>query len=447
MRINRRKLKFYRRKINYILTLSILIMIFTIGYAFLNTSININGTGYIDKAEWSVYFDSINVKTGSVTPTTAPSITDDTNITFGALLDNPGDFYEFTVNIVNDGTIPAMIDGYTITPTLTEEQANYFDFGVTYSDGAALASKQLLAAGATETLRVYFMYKELANNDLYPIEDQNFQFGLSIDYAQADDTAIAVPHPTFADSVNLGDYISLIPDASTYTISSSITGYDTDQTITPNELTLWRVISKNQDGSVDAVSEYVSSNEVYFKGVQGYANLVGGLQTIAASYAKTGYTIATRMMGYDGQTLTIADTSAFDGTTNTAPSTTSTSSPITGTGQEYSGGVLGDTLYLKDYLLVKNVYGNVIAKKVGATTGTSYWLSSRRFRYRNATDFNFFGRRVDADGSLSSNVLRYFHSSWGGYALNYSVRPILTLKSGVSIASGSGTSASPYILN
>ena len=161
MRINRRKLKFYRRKINYILTLSILIMIFTIGYAFLTTSININGTGYIDKAEWSVYFDSINVKTGSVTPTTAPSITDDTNITFGALLDNPGDFYEFTVNIVNDGTIPAMIEGYTITPTLTEEQANYFDFGVTYSDGAALASKQLLAAGATETLRVYFMYKEL----------------------------------------------------------------------------------------------------------------------------------------------------------------------------------------------------------------------------------------------------------------------------------------------
>ena len=210
MRINRRNLKFYRRKINYILTLSILIMIFTIGYAFLNTSININGTGYIDKAEWSVYFDSINVKTGSVTPTTAPSITDDTNITFGALLDNPGDFYEFTVNIVNDGTIPAMIDGYTITPTLTAEQANYFDFGVTYSDGAALASKQLLAAGATETLRVYFMYKELANNDLYPIEDQNFQFGLSIDYAQADDTAVEVEHTQQPESFADDDWDTIV---------------------------------------------------------------------------------------------------------------------------------------------------------------------------------------------------------------------------------------------
>ena len=245
----------------------------------------------------------------------------------------------------------------------------------------------------------------------------------------------------------LGDYFTLVPDASTFTIKAATTGYDTDQTITPNELKLWRVIDIHSDGSVDAVSEYVSSTSVYFKGVQGYANFVGGLQTIAASYAKTGYTIATRMMGYDGQTLTIADTSAFDGTTNTAPSTTSTSSPITGTGQEYSGGVLGDTLYLKDYLLVKNVYRNVIAKKVGTTTATSYWLSSRSFYYNSATYFYFGGHCVNASGSLGDSILRGFYSSWHDITSSYSVRPILTLKSGVRIASGSGTSTSPYTLS
>ena len=133
----------------------------------------------------------------------------------------------------------------------------------------------------------------------------------------------------------LGDYFTLVPDASTFTIKAATTGYASDQTITPNELKLWRVIDIHSDGSVDAVSEYVSSTSVCFKGVQGYANFVGELQTIAASYAKTGYTIATRMMGYAGQTPTIQDTSAFDGTTNTSPSTTSTSTPITGTGQEY----------------------------------------------------------------------------------------------------------------
>ena len=245
----------------------------------------------------------------------------------------------------------------------------------------------------------------------------------------------------------VGDYISLTPDKTSYSIPTSITGYDSAQTINPSELKLWRVISENDDGSVDAVSEYVSSTEVYFQGTRGYANFVGGLQTIAAQYAKSNYTTKVRMMGYDGQTLTISNTSAFDGSTNTAPSTTSTPSPTTGTGQEYSGGVLGDTLYLKDYLLVKNVYGNVIANKVGTTTATPYWLASRGFGYYGATYFFFHGRFVHIFGDLQYYDLRVFESSWFGDSVSLSVRPIITLKSGVGAASGSGTIASPYVLN
>ena len=190
MRINRRKIKFYRRKINYVLTLSIIILLFTIGYAFLNTTININGTGYIDRAEWNVHFTNIQVKNGSVVATTAPTISNNTSISFSALLDNPGDFYEFTVDIENTGTIPAMIDSFSITPTLTSEQANYFNYSVTYLDGSALADKYLLNVNDSETIKISFLYKELANNNLYPIEDQNFQFNLTIDYVQADSTAV-----------------------------------------------------------------------------------------------------------------------------------------------------------------------------------------------------------------------------------------------------------------
>ncbi|MBR2828328.1 MAG: hypothetical protein IKE70_03770 [Bacilli bacterium] len=253
--------------------------------------------------------------------------------------------------------------------------------------------------------------------------------------------------PGVASVLNLGDYISLTPDKSTYTISSSLTGYDSDQTITPNELTLWRVISKNDDDSVDVVSEYVSSTKVYFKGTTGYANFVGELQTIAEQYAKEGYTKSTRMMGYDGQTLTISNTSPFDGSKNTTPSTTPTPTPTTGTGQEYSGGVLGDTLYLKDYLLVKNVYGNVIAKKVGTTTAENYWLASRFFDYNSSAYFYFDGRCVNTVGGLDNRNFRYFNGSWHALKNVNAVRPILTLKSGVSIASGFGTSASPYVVS
>lgn len=90
-------------------------------------------------------------------------------------------------------------------------------------------------------------------------------------------------------------------------------------------------------------------------------------------------------MGYDGQTMTISDTSAFDGSTNISPGTTTTPQPTSGTGEEYGGGVLGDTLYLKDYQLVENIYGNVIANKVGTSTAKDYWLASRRFYVLTAT--------------------------------------------------------------
>ena len=101
MRFNRRKMKFYRRKINNVLTLSILIMVFTVGYALITTTVNINGTGYINRAEWNVHFANIQTKTGSVTPSTAPTISNNTSVTFVATLANPGDFYEFNIDVEN----------------------------------------------------------------------------------------------------------------------------------------------------------------------------------------------------------------------------------------------------------------------------------------------------------------------------------------------------------
>ena len=192
MRVNHRKIKFYRRKINAFLSLSIVLMVFTIGYAYLRTGININGVGYINKAEWDVHFDTIQAKNGSVTPIEGPSMLSPTSITFGVRLENPGDFYEFNVDIVNNGTIPAMIDNHIISPTLTSEQAAYFDYVVTYSDGTALANNQLLPAKTTKKLKVSFQYKELDNVELYPIEDQVFQFNLTLNYVQADENAVEV---------------------------------------------------------------------------------------------------------------------------------------------------------------------------------------------------------------------------------------------------------------
>ena len=256
--------------------------------------------------------------------------------------------------------------------------------------------------------------------------------------------------------VKLGDYISLTPSKTSFTIKTSLTGYDSDQTINPSELNLWRVIDIHSDGSFDVVSEYVSSINVSFSGTTGYANFVGALNTIAAQYQVPGKTIGSRHIGYGGQTSIIGDTSAFDGTTSTAPSTTSTSSPTTGTGEEYFGGVAGDTLYLKDYTLVSNVYksdtttygsSGLKAYKTGTTNPTNYWLASRNFFYGSAVLFYFMGRYVITHGGLSDFNLRRFNRGWKDSTNSAAVRPILTLKSGITTSGGNGTKDNPYTLS
>ncbi len=248
--------------------------------------------------------------------------------------------------------------------------------------------------------------------------------------------------PQQAVAFKTGDYVKMTPTSTSYTITPAMTGYDTDQTINPSELNLWRVISINSDGTMDLVSEYVSSTKVYFKGKTGYQNYITSLNTIASQYTNSKYTVGTRHMGYNGQTGTITDTSALDSTI--APWTTDTSSS-TSTSYEVKGG--GDMGYQKDFDLVNQALGTTVAYKAGTTTAAYYWLASRCFRYSSSASWNFDGRVVDASGSLSVSRLYTYDS--GSFVTNYNsnaVRPIITLKSGLT-PSGSGTSSSPYVLS
>ena len=254
----------------------------------------------------------------------------------------------------------------------------------------------------------------------------------------------------------IGNYFTMVPDSNSYTIPAYLYGYDESQTINPSELTLWRVININEDGSYEAISDNVSSTEVSFMTDVGYTKLIAGLQNIASKYAKSGYTIGTRCFGYDGQTLTIADTSQYDGqgSISGAPSTISTPTPLSGTGTEYSNGLLGDTLYLRDYLLVKNVYGNLVANKQGTTTPEAYWVASRKFKYDEEMSgpmdvYDFGSRIIDANGDIEfKNIIGFVGPENPMFALSSSyIRPIITLKSSVTTYSGLGTKTNPFTLS
>ncbi|MCI9280390.1 MAG: hypothetical protein HFJ02_06305, partial [Bacilli bacterium] len=235
------------------------------------------------------------------------------------------------------------------------------------------------------------------------------------------------------DNVNIGDYISYTPVLSNYEITSQATGYTSNQTINPSELKLWRVIRKNNDGSIDLVSKYTSTSRVGFDGEIGYKNYVGTLNRIANSYETPGITRGSRYMGYDGQTEYIS---------------------IFGTGgfiSESEGG--GDELYQNDVSLVETACGNLIA---GSTGDEGYWLASRKYIY-NGRDGSWkrmvYYVRGSGSGSNYTSTVKYT-DDWFNYTTSYGapfsrarLRPIVILKSGIVASSGDGSENNPWKVN
>lgn len=250
--------------------------------------------------------------------------------------------------------------------------------------------------------------------------------------------------------VKVGDYIKMTPNSTSYTISKDDTGYDTDQEINPSELNIWRVIKVNSDHSIEVISEYTSSNEVYFKGPTGYKKLVEVLNTIAEQY-KNSFTINTRYVGFNGQATTVSlatEAWAINWPAN-IPWKTSTNDHENA--YENSGG--GDNLYTKDADLIKESLTTLKANKVNTTTESTYWLASRNYSYSPAgrgtyETVSLAGRYISSNGSMSISTLSNHTGStytMNQFSVSNSIRPIVTISDGLS-ATGIGTSDYPYIL-
>ena len=228
-------------------------------------------------------------------------------------------------------------------------------------------------------------------------------------------------------TLSLGDYLLYEPIKKSFSTDTTYTGYASTQIFKPSELFLWRVLSINQDGTVDIISEYVSSTKLYFKGSTGYKNLVGYLNFLASQYETSGITVGSRHFGYSNQTEYITDDTYF---VNTAPWLCSTGGNCTPNPGNYEASGGGDTGYLNDYDLVNAVLGTGIAIKAGSSTAESYWIASRYYYYYNTSNYNWRGRYVTASGGISDYKLYgYSSGSLSSSSYYYSLRPIVTLSS------------------
>ena len=278
----------------YLLLIFSLALLIGIGYAALSATLNINGQTTINKASWDIHMEDINVTSGSVTATTAPTLdTAKTTVNFSVKLTNPGDFYEFTVKEVNKGTIDAMVS--TISKTgLTTAQAKYLDYIVTYSDGTALAEKQLLKSNQSETLKIRVAFKKDITAADLPTVDTTLNLNLSLSYQQADDNAVAIRQPICKRATVL--HTETCNRTDTYGCVKS--GYSTGDTVTYGNLGTKGTLTSgdafdcdvNGDGTFDPTTErfyYVSNldtNSNYAVLIY-YNNVSGGVPNNTAEFA------------------------------------------------------------------------------------------------------------------------------------------------------------------
>jgi len=190
-----RKNKNMKKRTIYTVLL-IVIAVLVVGYAVLSSALNIfGGLGIIPgDLGWGVKWSNLEVNSESnATVNTAPTLAnDDTSVNFVVTLDQPGKFYEFTVDAVNTGTMDAMIDGVNTTIYNSEDEEvypDYLNYSVEYANGVIVTPGHLLRAGESVKYKVRIEFSNDITVEDLPKEEQQLRFEFGVTYIQADESA------------------------------------------------------------------------------------------------------------------------------------------------------------------------------------------------------------------------------------------------------------------
>ena len=176
--------------------ISSIVLVLTIGYSFLSLNLRVLGLAHIG-AVWNIHFDNITINPDSVSLSSGdiePEIDDDNDckINYKVTL-TPGDFYEFTFDIVNEGTIDGMIQNMItrIEEDATASLPSYIDYSVTYSDDVIIENNQQLLKGTTETIKVRLEFLDGENVPQSEIVDLSYE----MIYIKKTSAGTKVKHP------------------------------------------------------------------------------------------------------------------------------------------------------------------------------------------------------------------------------------------------------------
>lgn len=200
------------KRVIYITAAIALISIITIGYASLSRRLNINGNTSIASNSWIIYFDNVNEITKNADITSSATIIHDEKdeIDFKINFENPGESYEFTADIVNDGTIDAMIDDIQMTG-IDDDIKNIIEWKITYLDNTELQKCDELLKESRRKIRVIVNYKKDITKADLPTSTTEKTFKLKINYVQLDDKECTIKHES-----NKTHYLTIDPNGAYY---------------------------------------------------------------------------------------------------------------------------------------------------------------------------------------------------------------------------------------
>ena len=166
----------------------LLLLGISLGYSALQTTLTINGNTKINKTEWVVHFKNLSITNGSYLDdgnnTAVIDTNDDTKVTYTVTLKAPGDYFEFTVDIVNEGTLAAKLDAIRETGLTPAQIAEipYLNYTVTGMPSVGDVLNIGNENKQTITIRVEYPFDITASE--LPGEDYTFTKTIELDYVQ-----------------------------------------------------------------------------------------------------------------------------------------------------------------------------------------------------------------------------------------------------------------------
>ena len=166
-----------------IIIYSLIISLFavTVAYAAISTSLNVTGNVVRKGGLWNIYFTNLSEPELTGDATNVEARVNSTTFNFGANLYEPGDSVTYTLDVKNGGTLSAKLSSISVQAPADLEERN-LEYTITYVNGDAITSGDLLLAGDSKTIKVVLKFKDSATS--IPSADKTSNFGFTLIYIQ-----------------------------------------------------------------------------------------------------------------------------------------------------------------------------------------------------------------------------------------------------------------------